>query len=338
MVFRLLVFVLFISVVSAQSTYQVKAGDSLSAIARAYQVSLNDLITLNELANPDLLEVGQLLLIPSIVDLSSPLPSPFLSLEFEPKTTVQGEIQILTVTLETDGALELSYLGNVLPGIQKGTDYQFLLVTPVLQSAGPTNLHLSTYSGENKADLFYPITVQEGSYERENINLSGETSSLLAPEIVNREHALLNTTCSSFSPSRKWSGSFQYPIENPDFSSPFGTLRSYNNGPVSGYHRGLDFRGQTGTLVHATASGTVTLAETLELYGNTVIIDHGLGVCSAYMHLSEIDTDLGQEVTQGEIIGKVGATGLVTGPHLHFEIRVMGVPVSPQQWFHELRW
>ena len=146
---------------------------------------------------------------------------------------------------------------------------------------------------------------------------------------------MLETTCKAFSEKPLWQTKFQYPVNEPAFSSEFGTLRSYNNGPISGYHRGLDFRGESGTAVLAAATGRVSLAEKLELYGNTVVLDHGLGVCTAYMHLSNIKVMTDQTVQTGEHIGSLGATGLVTGPHLHFEVRVHGIPVAPMQWFNE---
>jgi murein DD-endopeptidase MepM/ murein hydrolase activator NlpD len=112
----------------------------------------------------------------------------------------------------------------------------------------------------------------------------------------------------------------------------FGQRRSYAGGPVSSYHSGQDLGANSGAPVYAPAAGTVALAEALQVRGNAIIVDHGLGVLTGYWHLSEIDVVPGQSVARGEVIGRVGNTGLSTGPHLHWEIQVHGVPVDPLQW------
>jgi murein DD-endopeptidase MepM/ murein hydrolase activator NlpD len=86
----------------------------------------------------------------------------------------------------------------------------------------------------------------------------------------------------------------------------------------------------------AAADGTVVFSETLELRGQTVIIDHGMGVMTSYFHLSEIFVDVGVDITVGQPIGLGGSTGLSTGPHLHWEMRIMDVPVDGMRWTEEL--
>ena len=112
----------------------------------------------------------------------------------------------------------------------------------------------------------------------------------------------------------------------------YGDGRSYNGGPVEIYHTGVDFSGAVGTPILAPANGTIVFTGPLELRGNAVIIDHGLGVMSAYFHLSEIFVADGDTVTAGEAIGAGGSTGLSTGPHLHWDLRIMDVPVNGLQW------
>jgi murein DD-endopeptidase MepM/ murein hydrolase activator NlpD len=118
----------------------------------------------------------------------------------------------------------------------------------------------------------------------------------------------------------------------PRITSPFGTRRSYNDGPVSGFHGGTDFGAGTGTPIYAPAAGRVVLAEELIVRGNAVLIDHGIGVFSGYWHQSELAVREGQTVQPGDLIGYVGDTGLVTGAHLHWEMRVGGFAVDPIQW------
>jgi murein DD-endopeptidase MepM/ murein hydrolase activator NlpD len=87
-----------------------------------------------------------------------------------------------------------------------------------------------------------------------------------------------------------------------------------------------------GTPIYAPAAGTVVMAERLQIRGKVVILDHGLGVYTGFWHLSEINVSVGQPVEKGEVVGLVGNSGLSSGPHLHWEMRVGGVPVDPLQW------
>jgi murein DD-endopeptidase MepM/ murein hydrolase activator NlpD len=112
----------------------------------------------------------------------------------------------------------------------------------------------------------------------------------------------------------------------------FGTRRNYNNTGYTSYHTGLDFFGGTGGPILAPAPGTVILASELTVRGLTTIIDHGWGVYTLYLHQSEILVEEGQKVLAGDTIGLVGASGRVTGPHLHWEVQVGGVPVQPLDW------
>lgn len=124
-----------------------------------------------------------------------------------------------------------------------------------------------------------------------------------------------------------WSGSFLPPVKSPPTDS-FGTRRMFN-GKLASIHKGMDFRAASGTPVVAGNSGTVVLAQPLYFEGNCVMIDHGLGLMSISMHLSRIDVKPGQQVTRGQRIGLSGATGRVTGPHLHWAIRWQGTMLDP---------
>jgi len=128
------------------------------------------------------------------------------------------------------------------------------------------------------------------------------------------------------------------PFQRPcvgSISAYFGARRSYNGGPYTSYHSGVDFRAPGGTPVYAPAAGTVVLAEPLALWGNGVVIDHGWGVLTGYGHLSTIEVQVGQQVMQGELVGKVGNTGLSTGAHLHWEVWVGETSVNGLQWLEE---
>ena len=130
-------------------------------------------------------------------------------------------------------------------------------------------------------------------------------------------------------------GPFQMPIPNTAVTAPYGDGRSYNDGPVDIFHTGVDLAGGVGTPVHAPAAGVVVFNDPLNLRGNGLIIDHGLGVMTAYFHLSESYVNVGDEVDIGQIIAGVGSTGLSSGPHLHWDLRIMDVPVDGLQWTTE---
>ena len=128
-----------------------------------------------------------------------------------------------------------------------------------------------------------------------------------------------------------WAGVFEPPCGGT-ISSYFGTRRAYNEGPYTSYHGGVDLRGATGTPVYAPASGTVVLADELVVRGDALMLDHGWGVLTGYWHLSTIEVEVGQHVEEGELIGRIGNTGLSTGSHLHWEMWIGGVNVNPMQW------
>lgn len=132
-------------------------------------------------------------------------------------------------------------------------------------------------------------------------------------------------------PEPEWSGDFAKPVQAPATDS-FGTRRTFN-GKLASIHRGMDFRATSGTPVVAANSGTVVLAQKLFYEGNCVVIDHGLGLTTIYMHLSRIDVATGQQVRKDEHLGLSGATGRVTGPHLHFAIRWQGAYLDPAGLF-----
>lgn len=159
------------------------------------------------------------------------------------------------------------------------------------------------------------------------------------PAVTMPEDAQWAALTAPVTTEKLWDGQFQSPAPSPYqdcWPSLFGNRRSYNGSPYQYFHTGLDFCGGVGTEILAPAGGEVVFAGPLTVRGNATVINHGWGVYSGYLHQSEILVNVGDRVTPGQIIGKVGGTGRVTGPHLHWEIWVGGVQVDPMDWLKQV--
>jgi murein DD-endopeptidase MepM/ murein hydrolase activator NlpD len=148
-----------------------------------------------------------------------------------------------------------------------------------------------------------------------------------ALERIARETAELNDLWAHSATTKLWNGQFVRPVPDPA-NSAFGT-RSILNGQPRSPHSGADFNSATGTPIKSPNGGRVVVAGDRYYTGNTVMIDHGLTLFSLFAHLSEIQVKVGDTVTAGDVVGKVGATGRVTGPHLHWSVRLNGTRVDP---------
>jgi murein DD-endopeptidase MepM/ murein hydrolase activator NlpD len=144
---------------------------------------------------------------------------------------------------------------------------------------------------------------------------------------IDRDAALLASAWAHAAPERLWSLPFVRPVPQPA-NSRFGT-RSIFNGKARNPHGGADFLSPAGTPIHAPNAGRIVIAQDLYFSGNTVVIDHGLGIFSMLAHLSAIGVHEGEMVAADQVIGRVGATGRVTGPHLHWAVRANGARVDP---------
>jgi murein DD-endopeptidase MepM/ murein hydrolase activator NlpD len=144
---------------------------------------------------------------------------------------------------------------------------------------------------------------------------------------IKEESERVRAIFDAVSVQRYWHGPFRVPVPGPAISE-FGKRSIYNGQPRSP-HTGTDFQGATGTPIQAPNAGKVVLAANLYYSGNTIILDHGQGLYSYFGHLSAFSVRAGDQVNSGDVVGKVGATGLVTGPHLHWSVRLVGTRVDP---------
>jgi murein DD-endopeptidase MepM/ murein hydrolase activator NlpD len=314
----------------------------LARIAARYDMSVWALAQANQIANPNVIHVGQRLLIPTL-ESSSNLPSPFLKLEVVPAVAVQG--RTVQVWIQTDGETSLSgqfdgrplFFAHDAYARDVGSYQVYTLIAiPAMATPGPYPLEVKAVQGERQAVVRSMLYVAPGEFGVQYIQVPADRSPLLDPELVAQEgRRVLVLTAQPTLPGL-WQGRFVVPLAGaPAISAPFGDRRSYNGGPLSSYHAGVDYGVAGGTPVLSPARGRVVLAEALQVRGSAVIIDHGRGVMSGYWHLSQIDVVEGQMVEPGTVLGLVGNTGLSTGAHLHWEVRVMGIPVDPLQWVRE---
>ncbi len=319
---------------------ETRPRDTLASVAQRYAVDLTDLQTINHLTPGQRLTPGQDLLAPAPPDQPSPAlpPGPIRSISISPAVARQGETVAVQIHIDASQPLSLSLKldPQTAPLFPIGAEELVgLVAVHALTEPGYVWLDLSWQrAGEAISQtLRWPIPVIEAGYPTYDIILPDDKGDLLAPELVQAELERMIALWSAVSepPSARWL--FQRPVA-PEYltSAPFGQRRSYNSGPVSSFHAGQDFAAPAGVPIYAPAAGVVVLADPLQVRGNAVLIDHGGGVFSGYWHLTDIVAQVGQQVQPGDLLGHVGTTGLSTGNHLHWELRVNGFAVDPMQW------
>lgn len=197
----------------------------------------------------------------------------------------------------------------------------------------PPGKYLFTLEGKSQAGNTLSwqrsIVVGKASYRRIVINVPKrftEPSAEQQQEIKD-DQSLKRDVFSHIDAKREWSGRFLPPV-NAAVSDVFGTTRTFN-GQAQSIHQGLDYGVPQGTPVAALNRGTVLLARPLFFEGNCVVLDHGQGLLTIYMHLSKFEIKEGEQVTRGQEIALSGGTGRATGPHLHVAVRWQGIYLDP---------
>ena len=321
--------------------HTVQPGETLGQIASQYGLTVGALVLANHLANPDLVQVGHTLRIPTgPPPTPASLPAPFAGIELSEPVIIQGRTLVVKVSLaDPSASLTGSFEGHPLLFWPGPAGVRWTIV-PIHALAEPNTYPImltATLSDGRTVTTFDNVVVIDGAYGQENINLDESREQLLNADLIQQEQEKLQALWSQVSLRPRWEGPFRYPV---DFSglrvtSYFGTRRSYNGSEEASFHGGTDFGGDAGTPIYAAAAGQVAMAEKLIVRGNAVLIDHGAGLFSGYWHMSQLAVTAGQEVQAGELIGYMGNTGLVTGPHLHWEMRLNGIAVEPMQWVQQ---
>lgn len=177
------------------------------------------------------------------------------------------------------------------------------------------------------------LTVKDTKYPLQDLTLPKTVSELKASRV---EKDLVGKALNTYSDKKFWSGKFSFPSSGP-LSTAYGVKRRVNGVINPGYfHKGLDFAASQGSIIKAPESGKIILVglapKGFVVNGNCIFIDHGHGVITGYLHLSSVLVKEGDIVKKGQLIGKVGSTGIASGPHLHWGIYVLGKTVEPLIW------
>lgn len=178
-----------------------------------------------------------------------------------------------------------------------------------------------------------PMVLEPDEQPVQLIDMPASTLSVVTPDNQRLETEVLSAAYEdpAHGAAPLWREAFLLPAEGR-FTSPFGLPRRYApEGSVS-YHHGTDIAAPEGTPIRAANGGRVAVAGFYPIRGGLVVLDHGAGVHSLYFHQSRLHVAVGDEVARGQIIGEIGTTGLSTGPHLHWEMRVRGVSTDPMSW------
>jgi murein DD-endopeptidase MepM/ murein hydrolase activator NlpD len=252
----------------------------------------------------------------------------------EPPHLVNGSPVVFRVTTKKPfQSLSGNWLGhNIIFSFNKAGKYWFALAGTSLETKSgsyPVELHAQSSAGQ-PISFAKKITVGHQNYPKVPITVPPKYTAPNPDDLVEiqKAKAIKAETFKIVTPDREWDGSFVAPAD-AQISDVFGVQRVFN-GTVQSTHEGLDFRVPSGTSVAAINSGRVILARPLFFEGNFIVIDHGQGLLSLYLHLSKFTVKEGDEVTKGQEIAISGGTGRATGPHLHLAIRWQGVYLDPQ--------
>jgi len=314
-----------------------RPGESLADVAARLGVPAEQLAALNQMEPAERLFPGQPVQIPPDAAGDTELRFGAVVEVRLPETVVQGRTGRLAI--RSSRPLSLTATWNGLPlGLQQNGLWQMaFLPTPALLGPGrfPVEVGYAAASGGVISRTF-SVLVSEGPYDSQIIELTDEKGGLLDPAFTLPEIEKLYALWAVADRPLAWTAPFSRPIglDYPT-TSPYGTRRSYNGGPYNNFHSGQDFGAPQGVTVTAPGDGIVVLAEPLNVRGDSVVIDHGGGVFTGYWHLSANFMAVGQRVAVGDPIGLVGTTGLSTGNHLHWEMRIYGVAEDPMQFLEE---
>ncbi|MBN1264308.1 MAG: peptidoglycan DD-metalloendopeptidase family protein [Anaerolineales bacterium] len=300
----------------------------------AAQQALNPWVLASYLDTPHLwVTPGKIGHIPA--EESSLYPDPISNIMVNPTAVYQGrtlEVQVHASTgIRVSGALGDKVLTFV--EYEEG-GYIALQGIDAMAEPGLETLRVQLFTKDDGIPFYgfqQPIRIRNAGYGSDPVLTVPPES--VDPVTTQAEADAVAEAVEAVSTEKRWGVVFAFPSPYTEaFPAVFGSRRNYNDLGYNSYHTGLDLFGNRDTQVTAPADGTVVMVDTLPARGQAIYIDHGWGVYSGYGHLSQVFVAEGEEVTTGQVIAMVGSTGRVTGPHLHWEIVVGGIPVDPLEW------
>ncbi len=323
---------------SLRPTAPIHSG--LSLLETAIQQNANPwtVLEVNSARGSSALLPGEPVYATSTADPASVFGSDLVqSVEINPLPLRQGKTEVISV--KTNGPVSLS-------GELNGKPLQFFMVTEN-EYAAIQGVHALSATGltsikvQAEAPNADPFTIEqsiliESGYYPQDPALFVDPATLDAA-FTKPEDDRIRAVTAPANPERYWSGIFKQPVDEPAcIKSWFGNRRSYNGGPFDYFHTGVDYGVCANLNIYAPAPGRVVFSEQVTVRGIATIIDHGWGVYSGIWHQSKSVVKVGDMVDTGQLIGEIGGTGRVTGPHLHWEVWANGVQVEPLDWLDNL--
>jgi murein DD-endopeptidase MepM/ murein hydrolase activator NlpD len=317
-------------------------GDTLLELAVRQNTDPWTITQLNGLTGPQASLPGDLLYLPSGTSTaaSTGIPAVLTSAEVDPLPITQGATVQFKITVAQAVTLNGVLGDHPLHFFPQDDGSQVALQgVHAMTEPGLYPLRIDITLSDSSVQSFEQmVLVASGNYLTETIN--GVEPSTIDPAVTAPEDAWLLSLVTLVTPEKYWQGMFQLPVDNDEYCvrSKYGNRRTYNGGALHGFHSGIDFGVCSKAHpfdIYAPADGVVVFTGLKTVRGNATIIDHGQGVYSGLYHQEEIYVSVGDHVTVGQLIGKIGDTGRVTGKHLHWEVWVNGIQVNPTQWLNE---
>lgn len=256
------------------------------------------------------------------------------SVTVTPAVVVAGSPELIRVTAPDAASVDGEWLTRKIQFFQHGPEWFALAGVDVEAPLGPSTLRIVAHINGQPVDVTQSVEIHAAHYRTGTLTVSPKfvEPPPEAQKEIEEESKLKAKVFASSANVPLWQSSFRAPVL-AEATDSFGTRRMFN-GKLASIHKGADFHAGLGTPVHASNSGIVVLARPLYFEGNCVVIDHGLGLYTLSMHFSRIDVKEGQHVNTGDQLGLSGATGRVTGPHLHWAVRWQGAYLDPVKLLH----
>jgi murein DD-endopeptidase MepM/ murein hydrolase activator NlpD len=257
--------------------------------------------------------------------------SPPITFKANARALQPGELVVLTVAVPAGTTnVQAQAFSRSLPAFRvDARTWSVLAGIDLATKPGAYSVKVTATLDKSSASATHMLKVVDKAFPTRTLKVDDAfvTPPASAQARIEEDARALERCWANPAPEKLWEGPFVRPVPH-DANSAFGS-RSVFNGQVRNPHGGADFRSPPGTPIKAPNAGRIVLARDLYYSGGTVVIDHGQGLFSLFAHLSTIDAKDGAVVTSGEVVGRVGATGRVTGPHLHWMVRVNGARIDP---------